>query len=396
MAKREKSEQVGSPDWILVGTTLALVAVGLMMVYSSTFDMSYRLTEDNDPAFYFKRQLMWAGIGVVAMYLTSRLDYRHWMKLSIPVMVGALIMLLGLNVLGRGRQLLGQSLSPSELAKLAMVIYVGHWLASKRVEQLRKLPVGPLPFTIIVGLVAGLVVAQPDLSEAMVIVLVALAMFFMAGADPLQFVIGTVGGVAAFVAVIRKFPPAMARIEPFLIFWQKPLESTNIQFRQGLIAMGSGGIFGLGPGNGRMSYRWLPAAHTDSIFCIIGEELGLIGCLIVIGLFAVIAYRGFRIAREAPDSFGSLLVVGITCWITFQAMINMAVVTGTIPFTGIALPFISLGGSSLVTCMLGVGIMLNVSRATLAEGVPSYETGSVRGRDRRSRLSSPDRGRSPA
>jgi cell division protein FtsW len=396
MTKRAKSDQVGSTDWILIGATLALVAVGLMMVYSSTFDMSYRLSTDHDPAYYFKRQLLWAGIGLVAMYVAGRLDYRHWKKVSIPIMLGALFMLFVLNILGRGRQLLGQSISPSELAKLAMVIYVGHWLASKRVEQLRKLPVGPLPFTIIVGLVTGLVVAQPDLSEAMVIVLVALAMFFVAGADLLQFVVGMVGGIGAFVAVIQKFPPAMKRIEPFLTYWQTPLQSTNDQFRQGLIAMGSGGIMGLGPGNGRMSYRWLPAAHTDSIFCIIGEELGLIGCLIVIGLFAVIAYRGFRIARDTPDPFGRMLAVGITCWITFQAMINMAVVTGTIPFTGIVLPFISLGGSSLVTCMLGVGIVLNVSRLTVAEGVPSHEVSSVGGRDRRSRLSSPDRGRSPA
>jgi cell division protein FtsW len=196
--------------------------------------------------------------------------------------------------------------------------------------------------------------------------------------------------------VIKQLKPAMDRIEPFLTYWQHPLDSTNGQLSQGLIAMGSGGLFGLGPGNGRMSYRWLPAAHTDSIFCIVGEELGLLGCLTIIGLFAVIAYRGFRIAKEAPDSFGGLLAVGITCWITFQALINMAVVTGTIPFTGIVLPFISLGGSSLVTCMVGVGIMLNVSRAIQPEGAPGYEAGSVGRRDRRSRLSGPDRHGSPA
>jgi cell division protein FtsW len=396
MAKRSKSDAHGSPDWILFGSTMALVAVGLMMVYSSTFDMSYRLTPDKDPAYYFKRQLLFAGVGLVAMYVASRIDHRYWMKLSIPVMGGVLVMLIVLDILGSGRQLLGQSLSPAELAKLALVIYIGHWLASKRVEQLRRLPVGPLPFTIIVGVVAGLVVAQPDLSEAIVIVLVALAMFFLAGADLLQFLVGIVGGIAAFALVIRQLEPAMERLGPFLAYWQDPVSSTNDQLSQGLIAMGSGGLFGLGPGNGRMSYRWLPAAHTDSIFCIVGEELGLLGCLTIIGLFAVIAYRGFRIAKESPDSFGGLLAVGITCWITFQAMINMAVVTGTIPFTGIALPFISLGGTSLVTCMLGVGIMLSVSRATRTEGALGYEAGSVGGGDRRSRIPSPDRRRSPA
>jgi cell division protein FtsW len=394
MAKRTKSETGGSPDWILLGTTMALVAVGLMMVFSSTYDMSYRLTED--PAYFFKRQLMSLGVGLVAMLIASRIDYKHWMKLSIPMMGGVLLMLVILVLLGHGRQLFGNSISPSELAKLAVVIYIGHWLASKRTEQLRRLPVGPLPFTIIVGVVAGLVMAQPDISEAILIVLVALAMFFLAGADLLQFIVGIVGGIAAFASVIKQFGPAMERLEPFLTYWQDPLSSTNEQLRQGLIAIGSGGLFGLGPGNGRMKYRWLPAAHTDSIFCIVGEELGLIGCLTVIALFAILAYRGFRIAREAPDSFGKMLAVGITCWISFQAMINIAVVTGTIPFTGIVLPFISLGGSSLVTCMMGVGIMLSVSRAVQPEGAPIYEARSVRGRDRRPRLSSPDRSRSPA
>jgi cell division protein FtsW len=398
MAKRSKSAELGSPDWILLGATMALVAVGLMMVYSSTFDMSYRLT--GDPAYYFKRQAMSLAIGLVAMFVASRLDYRIWMKVSIPMMAGILVMLAVLVILRRGtmpkRQLIGQSVSPAEIAKLALVIYIGHWLASKRVEQLRRLPVGPLPFTIIVGVIAGLVVAQPDISEAIVIVLVALAMFFMAGADLLQFLIGIVGGITAFALVIKQLEPAMDRIGPFLAYWQDPLSSTNDQLRQGLIAMGSGGLFGLGPGNGRMKYSWLSAAHTDSIFCIVGEELGLIGCLTIIALFVVVAYRGFRIAREAPDSFGGLLAVGITCWITFQAMINMAVVTGTIPFTGIALPFISLGGSSLVTCMVGIGIMLNVSRATQAEGALSHEARSVGGGDRGPRLSSPDGRRSLA
>jgi cell division protein FtsW len=396
MAKRSKSGTQGSPDWILFGATVALVAVGLMMVYSTTFDLSYRVTADRDAAYYFKRQLLWAVVGLVAMYIVSRFDYKNWMKLSIPIMASVLIMLIVLNFLDQGRQLLGQSVSPSELAKLALVIYIAHWLASKRVEQLRRLPVGPLPFTIIVGVVAGLVVAQPDLSEAMLIVLVALAMFFLAGADLLQFLIGTVGGMAAFGLVVKQLKPAMDRIEPFLTYWKTPLESPNPQLSQGLIAMGSGGIFGLGPGNGRMSYRWLAAAHTDSIFCIVGEELGLVGCLTIIGLFAVIAYRGFRIAKQSPDPFGGLLAIGITCWISFQALINMAVVTGTIPFTGIVLPFISLGGSSLVTCMVGVGIMLNVSRVRQPEGAPGYEAGSVGRRNRRSRLSSPDSRRSPA
>jgi cell division protein FtsW len=299
------------------------------------------------------------------MFAAIRFPYQYWMKLSILIMAGTLLVLLLMVVLDLGRLLFGQSFSPVELAKLAMIIYIGHWLSTKE-GKLGTLPYGLLPFTIMVGVLTGLVVAQPDISEAMVIVLVAVAMFFLAGADVLQFLIGILGGGAAFAFVITRLPYAIQRLEPYLKEIKDPLHSTNFQLSQGLLALGSGGLLGFGAGNGRMKFQWLPAAHTDSIFAIVGEELGLLGCLLLIGLFAVLAYRGLRIATTAPDSFGRLLAAGITCWITSQALINMAVVTGTIPFTGIALPFISVGGSSLVTCMLGVGIMVNVSRATNA------------------------------
>jgi cell division protein FtsW len=358
----------GRPDWILLGALITLVAVGLMMVYSSTADLGQRLHQDQ--AHFVKRQLLWLAVGTVAMVIAAWLDYRHWMKLSILVMAVTLLLLIVLVLFRDGRLLIGESVSPVELAKLAVVIYIGHWLSTKG-ELLRRLPYGLLPFTIMVGIIAGLVMAQPDISEAMVIVLVSVAMFFLAGAHVLQFGIGMAGGVAAFVLVVRQLPKAMERLDPFFKYWKDPLGSTNFQLKQGLIALGSGGFFGLGPGNGRMKYLWLPAVHTDSIFAIVGEELGLMGCLGLIGLFALVTYRGFRLARLAPDTFGSLLATGVTCWIAFQAMINILVVTGTIPFTGIALPFISVGGSSLVTCMIGVGIMLSISRAVDRESASS-------------------------
>jgi cell division protein FtsW len=357
---------LGQPDWILLGALAALVAIGLMMVYSATSDMAYR--QFGDQAYYFKRQLLWLGIGSVALAAACWFDYRHWRKLSILIMAATIVLLILLVILDKGRLLFGKSVSPVELAKLAVVIYIGHWLSSKR-ELLRRLPYGLLPFTIMVGIIAGLVMAQPDISEAIVIVLVAVAMFFLAGAHILQFVIGIGGGIAAFILVVRELPVAMARLEPFFKYWKDPLGSTNFHLKQCLTAMGSGGLLGLGPGNGRMKYFWLPAGHTDSIFAIVGEELGLVGCLALIALFALVAYRGFYLARHAPDSFGSLLATGVTCWIAFQAMINVLVVTGTIPFTGIALPFISVGGSSLVTCMIGVGIMLSISRAVDQEKI---------------------------
>lgn len=363
MARKSKPKEMGAPDWVLLGVTLALLSLGLMMVFSSTYDMGYRLK--GDAAHFFRRQAMWFLVGLIGMFIASRMHYRHWMKISIPFMVLTLAVLIFLAIT-ETRLLFVNSVSPVEMAKLAIVVYIGHWLASKRVEQLRRLPVGLLPFTIIVGLVAGLVIAQPDVSEAVVIVLVALVMFFLAGADLLQFVIGILGGSAAFVFAITRIPYALERIEPYLVAWRDPFSGENLQLIQGLIALGSGGIFGLGPGNGRMKYQWLPAAHTDSIFAIVGEEMGLIGCLAIIGLFALLAYRGFSIAERATDAFGRLLAIGITCWITMQALINLAVVTGTIPFTGITLPFFSVGGSSLVMCMIGVGIMLSVSRVSNA------------------------------
>lgn len=367
MAPGTKSEKPGPIDWPLLGVTAALITLGLMLVYSSSSDLGYR--EYDDAAYFFKRQLMWLGIGLVAMLIVSRIPYRHWTKVSIPIMAVTLLTLVFLVAFREGRfpsrMLIGASVSPVELAKLAVIIYIGHWLASKG-ELLRRLPYGLLPFTIMVGVVAGLVMAQPDLSEAMVIVIVAVMMFFLAGADVLQFAIGIVGGVAAFAFVIKQIPQAMQRLAPFIADLQNPMDSTNDQFRRGLIALGSGGIFGLGPGAGRMKYQWLPVAHTDSIFAIAGEELGLVGTLFLVGLFAFVVYRGLKISAAAPDAFGRLVAAGITFWIGAQALVNMAVVTGTIPFTGIALPFISVGGSSLVTCMVGVGLLLSISRASNA------------------------------
>jgi cell division protein FtsW len=393
MFRRSKSEALGSPDWILLSTTLALIALGLMMVYSSTSDLGYR--EYDDAAHFFKRQVQWLLVGLAAMFIIVRVPYRYWMTFSIPIMAVTLLLLVALVIFKEGRLLVGQSVSPVELAKVAMVIYIAHWLSSKS-EQLGKLPYGLLPFTIMVGVITGLVVAQPDLSEALVIVLVAVVMFFMAGADLLQFSIGIIGGGAAFAFVITRLPHAVERLQGYFAEMRDPLNSQNLQLSQGLVALGSGGIFGLGAGNGRMKFQWLPAVHTDSIFALVGEELGLIGCLLVVGLFGLLAYRGLKVAEHAPDVFGKLLALGVTCWITFQALINMSVVIGTIPFTGITLPFISVGGSSLTMCMIGIGILLSVSRAANAEGVASHEARRVGRRDRRTRLSRPDSNQSPA
>jgi len=370
------TEQQGPIDWVLLGTTLALAALGLMMVYSSTSDMGYRL--HGDAAYFFKRQAMWLILGLGLMGVAAWFPYPYWKRLSIPLMGVALLLLIILALFREGRLLWKQSVSPVELAKLAVVIYIGHWLSSKG-SRVRQLSYGLLPFTIMVGVITGLVMAQPDMSEALVIVLVAVAMFFLAGADLWQFIIGIASGGVAFYIVIEHLPHAMERIKPYLQELLDPLHSTNMQLRQGLLALASGGLTGFGPGEGRMKYLWLPAAHTDSIFAVVGEELGLVGTLLLIGLFALLVYRGLRLAALSSDPFGRLLAAGFSFWIGFQALINMAVVTSTFPYTGIVLPFISVGGSSLVACLVGVGIMLNVSRAVNAQEAarPNRRSASV-------------------
>jgi cell division protein FtsW len=386
MKQTAKTKMRGAPDWVLAGSVVALLAMGMMMVYSTTFEMGHQYF--GDASHYFHRQLNWLGIGLALLVVAAFVDYRHLTKVSIAIMLGAIGLLIAVIAMGSRRQLLGASVSPVELAKLAVIIYIAHWLASKKADQLRKLPVGLLPFTIIVGIIAALVMAQPDISEAIVIVLVAIAMFFLAGAQLVQFAVGIAGGVAAFVLVIQRMPAALERLRPFLEAWRDPLLSTNDQMRYGIIALGTGGILGLGPGSGRMSHQWLPAAYTDSIFAIVGEEHGLLGCLLLILLFALFAYRGFMLVRSTRDPFGRLLAAGITCWISFQTLINLAVVTNTIPFTGIALPFISLGGSSLVVCMVGVGIMLSISREPAEAEAPESETSGIRWGNGRTRISS--------
>jgi len=363
---RSESETVGRPDWVLLGATLALVAIGLLMVYSSTADLALRGNKES--GYYFQQQAKWLSLGLLALIVVTWLPHRFWMKISIPLMAFTVLLLAFVAIFRDSRHLLGNSVSPVEPAKLAVVVYIGHWLSSKG-DLVRRLPYGLLPFTIIVGLVAGLVMVQedPDLSEAMVIILVAMAMFFLSGADLIQFAIGVMGGSAAFILVITQVPEALKRLRMFVQAWKDPFSSANIQMMRGLEALGSGGLFGLGPGAGRMKFFWLPNAHTDSIFAILGEEFGLIGSLAVLALFAVLVYRGFRIASQAVDPFGRLLASGITCWIGTQALVNLAVVTNTIPFTGIALPFISVGGSSLGTCLAGVGLLLSISRVSSVE-----------------------------
>jgi cell division protein FtsW len=354
-------------DYVLLLTVTALLLVGLMMVYSTTFDWSY--AETANPLSFFVKQTIWVALGLVLMGILSWIDYDWWRRLAVPLMVMALallIMVLGIGstVFGAQRTFVNGSIQPSEPTKLAIFIYVAAWLASKG-EKIRQMTYGLIPFAVLIGVIAGLIVLQPDFSTAILIVLTAGAMFFIAGADLLQVMLGCLVSGFSFYMLIINSPHGSERLERYLETLRNP-ESVSYHVHQALVALGSGGLFGRGLGAGYQKFGYLPAPHTDSVFAVLGEELGLVGCVIVVGLFALLAQRGFKIALETRDSFGSILASGLTCWLVFQALINVAVMTGLIPFTGIPLPFLSMGGSAMVSSLAAVGILLSVSRGSRA------------------------------
>ncbi len=375
-------------DYPLIIILASLLLIGLLMIYSSSFDFGYRVFDQ--PTYFFGRQIIWALLGTAGMTVMMSIDYHAWRRFSVPLMGGTLLLLILLLIVGQERLgsvrfFFGGSVQPSELCKLIIIIYVADWLSSKG-ERIRIVTYGLIPFAILIGMVASLIVMQPDFSTAILIVVTAIAMFFIAGADILQLIIGFMFGGVTFAFLIRRSPHALERIRGYL----ESIFGGDISYhvQQNLSALKAGGVSGVGLGNGAFKLGGaLPLAHNDSIFAVLGEELGLIGSLLVVGLFVALAYRGFQIALEAPDDFGTVLAAGLTCWLIFQALINVAVTTNTLPFTGIPLPFISYGGSSLAVSMTGVGLLLGISRCTLEEGSVESARYDFGRRDGRPRIS---------
>ncbi len=379
-------------DYVLVVIVAALCIVGLMMVYSATFDMAY--LEYGNPNFFFHRQMIWMGLGVVVMIALARIDYRLWQRWAILIMAVTLLMLglvalTGNEKFGATRWLWNGSIQPSELAKVSVVIYIAAWISSKG-DKIRHVTYGLLPFAILIGLVAGLILLQRDLSTAFLIAVTSGLMFFFGGADLLQLLASLAFGLATFAFMIKQEPYRLERIKTFL----NPLadvQGSAYQLNQALMALASGGLLGLGLGGSKQKYGYVPALHTDTIMAIVGEELGLIGCLVLLGLFIWLAYRGFKIALDAPDAFGMLLAAGLTCSLVVQALVNMAMVTATLPYAGITLPFISYGGSSLLASMASVGLLLSVSRGRRVIQGTRHASVDFGRRDRRARVSRIDR-----
>lgn len=350
-------------DYWLILAASGLILIGMLMVYSTTFD--YGLRFQDDATYYFRRQFMALLIGLGAALIIMQFDYHILRRFSVPLLgltiLGLLIVLFfGDAIFGAQRGFYEGSYQPSEIAKLATILYIAHWLHSKG-DRIKKVSYGLLPFSILVGFICALIVRQPDLSTAGLIALVCFTLFFVAGADLKQILAAGLAGGLAFTFLMLTLPHAAARVDAYTTALRDPTQASwNV--RQALIALGRGGVFGVGLGESVQKFGPLPAAHTDGVFAILGEELGLVGALLVLALLALLVWRGLYIATKARNSYGFLLALGITCWLGYQALINMAVITTVIPFTGIPLPFMSYGGSSLASSLIGIGILLSISR----------------------------------
>lgn len=372
-------------DYALLMAVSALVIIGLIMVYSATFVLG------SDSFHYLKLQTMWVGVGYVTLWFMARLDYRVLRRYALPIMGIAVLSLLTVLVIGYAvgsaqSWLLKGRVQPSEFAKLAFIIYMAAWLASKG-DEIRDVTYGLIPFAVLLGVITGLIILQPDLGAAVLIIVTAGSMFFIAGAEISQLFIALFAGVPTLCAIILTSDYARMRVQVFL-HPESDIQGAGYQIHTVLQALAAGGIFGRGLGAGTQKYIEPWVHHTDTIFALIGEELGLVGCLVVIGLFLFIAYRGLLISFRAPDTFGTLLALGVTCWIFFQAVVHMAVNTATLPFTGLTLPFVSYGGSSLVSCLAGIGVLLSISRVGREREQRNVASFAFGRRDRGPRLSS--------
>jgi len=350
---------LSQPDWVLVGLVLALTVFGIIMVGNASVVKAFQ--DFSDKFYYLRLQIYWAVIGLAGFFFASIFDYKHFSKIAVPLMVFVLISLVLVLIPGLGSQVLGARrwlnfggfrFQPSELAKLAFILYLSLFFSKKR---------HLMPFLVILSILVGLVMMQPDLGTTVVLAATGLVVYFASGAPLL--IIGLLGatGILAGTGLILSSSYRKERLLTFLNPGRDPL-GASYHIRQILIALGSGGLFGVGLGQSRQKYEYLPEVTTDSIFAVIGEELGFLGGIILIGVFLFLIWRGIKIAKEAPDDFGRLLAIGIVAWVGFQTIINLASMVALVPLTGIPLPFISYGGTSLILTLTAMGILVSISR----------------------------------
>lgn len=389
-----RSARISTGDLVLVSAVIALCIYGILMLYSASTDFSLLTYES--ATYIFNKQLLWIVVGAGVAFLFSRIDYHLWRRFAVPLMGLTIVLLVtvlftGDQRLGAIRAFFGGSVQPSELAKLATVVYLSVWLYSKR-EYLHDVQLGLVPLATILGGIGGLIYLQPDLSAALTIFILGGLLFFLAGGDLRQIILFCVVALAAGWIVVQFSATGKVRLASYLAGLKDPLQSSD-HVLWSLEAIYKGGWFGVGIGQASTKLIGLPFAATDSIFAVVVEELGLLGALTLIGLYGLFIWRGLKIASRAPDTLGAVLAGGLTFWIAIEAFINMAVMVGLLPFAGNALPFISAGGSNLISSLAGIGILLSISRQSgrrvreETEERRSYgATADLRRRDRRRRL----------
>jgi cell division protein FtsW len=364
----KKSELAGNShhDFALLASTLVLVSLGLTMVFISSTVMAN--AQYQDPYFFVKRQSVYALLGVGALVLGRTTDYHVYKRYAYWVLLAALIGLvlvfvphIGAKVRGSARWLrLGPvTLQPSEFAKLAMVIFLAYSLSRKQ-EKMKYFAIGFLPHILIAGVFIALILKEPDFGTSLTLAGIVFIMLLVGGTRFTYIFLSFCLAVPMAVVMVLRDPKKFSRILSFLDPW-KYGQDVGYQLKQSLLAIGSGGLWGMGPGQSRAKLFYLPDAHTDFILSIFSEELGFVGVLLIISLFTLLVYRGLLVSMRAPDAFGSYLALGLTLLIALPACINMGVVSGILPTKGLSLPFLSYGGSSLLVNLLAVGILLNIS-----------------------------------
>jgi cell division protein FtsW len=378
------NEKRAAWDPVLLFAVLTLVGVGLVMVYSASAITAQDKLGDS---FYFlKRQALAAGLGLLAMAVALKVGYRRLARLAYPLLLLAVVLLIAVlvpgvgTVVGGARRWLrapGISLQPAEVAKVAWVVYLAYSLAKKQ-EKVKSFSIGFLPHLGLAGLLVVLCMLEPDFGSSVALLFLLFVMLFAAGAK-LSYLVGSVLAAIPFAyTAIATSPYRMKRITAFLDPWANR-QGSGYQVAESLMSIGSGGLTGLGLGDGRQKLYFLPEAHTDFIFAILGEELGLLGVAAVIALYGLILWRGIRASLQASEPFGTYLGLGLTALIAFQAVVNMSVAMGLLPTKGLTLPFVSYGGSSLIVLMGAAGVLLSIGA--------SSEGGRVRARATRTRTS---------
>lgn len=367
---RKTKIKTRSADRGLLIIIFLLLGFGLIVLSSASMEVSR--THFNKPYYYLLHQLIYGvGIGLIFFFIAQKIHYRFWKKTAVLILALSMIALILIFVPGLGFGYGGAkrwidlglfSFQPSELVKLGFIIYLAAWLEKRKIE-IKTFSQSTLPFLIIMGLISILVIAQPDIGTLGVIVMIGIVIFFIAGAKFSHILLIILGGLTALFSLIKVAPYRMNRL---LVYLNPEIDPLGIgyQIKQALIAIGSGGLFGLGLVHSRQKYNYLPSPASDSIFAITAEELGFIGASMLVALFLLLALKGFKIAKNSPDRFAQLAAVGITSWLVLQAFVNIGAITGLIPLTGITLPFISYGASSMILSLFGVGILVNISKHT--------------------------------